>query len=348
MRLAIDAMGNDHGAPPVLEGVARFVAEHPGDIVLLVGDPGRLEPLLASWPREGRDRVEIVAARQVIEMDEKVDTLRTKRDSSVVRLVETVAGGRADAMIALGNTAAAVGAATIGMRMLPGVRRPGIAVPMPTRAGTPCVAIDMGANTAARPEHLAAYGVMASVYAERVLKRSNPRVGLLNVGAERGKGNDELRGAFALLESSPVNFIGNVEGNDIFRGSCDVVVCDGFVGNAVLKAAEELAGAVSEWVREALTASWVARIGALLARRSLAEVKRRVDYAAYGGAPLLGVRGICVIGHGRSSPDAVYSALRFAGEAARQEINKAIGEGMEALRAARCSPAAAAPAEAEA
>ena len=331
MRLALDAMGNDRGAPPLLAGTLRYVSQHPEDTVLLVGDPDKLDPLLADWPAAARGRIEIVAARQVIEMGEKVSALRQKRDSSVVRLVETVVEGRAEAMIALGNTAAAVGAATIGMRMLPGVRRAGIAVPMPTRLGTPCVVIDMGANTAAQPAHLACYGVMASAYAERVLKRPNPRVGLLNVGEERGKGNDDLREAFALLEASPLNFVGNVEGGDIFRGECDVVVCEGFVGNVVLKAAEEMVGAMSSWMREAFTSSWVAKIGALLTRSALMKVRQKVDYAAYGGASLLGVKGICVIGHGRSSPDAVYNALRFARESVRQEINKNISEAMAAL-----------------
>jgi len=332
IRLAIDAMGNDNGPPPVIRGVRDFLAVDKDTTVVLVGDRARLEPAIAAEGIPWSPRIELVHASQVMEMGDKVSGLREKRDSSIMRLAAEVKEGRADAMVALGNTAAAVGAATIMLRLLHGVRRPGIAVPVPTRVpGRPCVVLDMGANTVCKPSHLLAYGVMASLYAERVLGIENPRVGLLNVGEERGKGNEALREAFQLLESAPVNFVGNVEGTDIFSGTCDVAVCDGFLGNVVLKAIEGMAGAMGCWLKESLTSSWRSRLGAWLAGGALREMKRRGDYAAYGGAPLLGVNGVCIIGHGRSTSEAVMNALRVARESVRERVNERIRDSLAAF-----------------
>lgn len=323
IRLAIDAMGNDQGPRPIVEGVASWVSQDTETTVLLVGNREKVLPLLSTYGIEGHPRVELLHAEQVMEMHDKVSDLREKRDSSIMRLVEAVKEGKAEAMVALGNTAAAVGATTIGLRLLPGIRRPGIAVPMPTQKGV-CVVIDMGANTAAKPQHLRDYGVMASIYAEKVLHVANPRVGLLNVGEEEGKGNEMLRESFALLEKAPIRFIGNVEGGDIFNGHCDVVVCDGFVGNVVLKASESLAKTVADWMKEAFRYSLLTKLGALLSRQAFAILKKRISYETYGGAPLLGVNGICIIGHGRSSPLAVFNALRVAKESIVVGLNRLI------------------------
>ena len=203
---------------------------------------------------------------------------------------------------------------------------------MPTRDGHPCVVIDMGANIACKPSHLAAYGVMASIYSNKMFNIPQPRVGLLNVGEERSKGNESLREAFGLLEEAPVNFVGNVEGGDIFSGACDVVVCDGFIGNVVLKAAETLSSTISSWLRQALHSSWRAKLAALAMQGSLQQVKGRLDYTAYGGAPLLGVNGVCLIGHGRSRASAVASALRSARENVKTQMNAIIREKIERLR----------------
>jgi phosphate acyltransferase len=226
-------------------------------------------------------------------------------------------------MVALGNTMAAVAATRLGLRHLEGVHRTGIAVPMPSKTGV-TVVIDMGANINVKPKHLYTYGIMASAYCKLVLHEDNPRVGLLNVGEEEAKGNDIVREAYAMLKEAPINFIGNVEGGDIFSGTCDVVVCDGFVGNVILKASEKLGAAFTSILKEGLLATWRTKLGALLAKPALRELKRRASDEDYGGAPLLGVNGICIIGHGRSNPTAVKNALRVAHESVRVDLNRAI------------------------
>ena len=333
MRLAIDAMGNDNGPEPIVKGVKMFLDEDQDSTVVMVGDRDKVTRAMIEEGIGLSKRLELVHASQVMEMEDKVADLREKRDSSIMRLVTELKEGRVDAMVALGNTAAAVGAATIGLKLIPGVRRPGIAIAMPTRnPKRPCVVIDMGANTACKPSHLATYGVMASIYSNKVLGLSQPRVGLLNVGEERSKGNEVLREAFALLEAAPVNFIGNVEGGDIFSGICDVVVCDGFLGNAVLKASETLASTMSNWIKEAIYATWYTKLAGFLLQGQLANVKKRLDYAAYGGAPLLGVNGVCLIGHGRSKAAAVASALRTARASVKVQVNGLIRENIEKMR----------------
>jgi len=329
MRLAIDAMGSDHGHEPIVEGVIEYLhRDNDKDTtVVMVGDEAVLRNSLSHRGVDWRNgRVEIVHASQVMEMCDKVSDLREKRDSSIIKLVEVVKSGRADSMVALGNTAAAVAAAVIGLGLLHGVRRAGIAVPLPTRGDHPCVVIDMGANTVAKARHLRDYAIMASIYCEKVLGVSRPRLGLLNVGEERGKGNDLLREAFRLLEKAPVNFIGNVEGGDIYAGTCDVIVCDGFIGNVVLKVSEELAATVAHWMREAFRSSWQTRLGAMLACRAFRILRKRISYDQYGGAPLLGVDGICIIGHGKSNAEAVYNALRVAKESVNVGLNRLIRE----------------------
>lgn len=333
MRIAIDAMGNDNGPLPIVQGIKAFLEDDRDTTVVMVGDRDRVTQVMIEEGIGLSHRLELVHASQVMEMGDKVADLREKRDSSIMRLVREVKEGRVDAMVALGNTAAAVGAATIGLKLLPGVRRPGIAIAMPTRnQQRPCVVIDMGANTACKPSHLATYGVMASIYSSKVLGLSQPRVGLLNVGEERGKGNEVLREAFALMEEAPINFIGNVEGGDIFSGACDVVVCDGFIGNAVLKASEKLATTMSNWIKDAIMATWYTKLAGLLLQKEMFKVKKRLDYAAYGGAPLLGVNGVCLIGHGRSKAPAVASALRTARESVKNQVNTRIRENIERMR----------------
>lgn len=332
MRIAIDAMGNDNGPAPIVQGIKQFLEEDSESTVVMVGDRDRVTQVMIDEGIGLSKRLELVHASQVMEMSDKVAGLREKRDSSIMRLVAELKEGRVDAMVALGNTAAAVGAATIGLKLLPGVRRPGIAIAMPTRSHNPCVVIDMGANTASKPSHLVNYGIMASIYANKVLGLNEPRVGLLNVGEERGKGNEDLREAYELLEQAPLNFIGNVEGGDIFSGACEVVVCDGFIGNAVLKASETLASTVTNWMKDAIYATWYTKLAGMLLKGQMAHVKKRLDYAAYGGAPLLGVNGVCLIGHGRSRAPAVASALRTARESVASQINKKIREDIERMR----------------
>ncbi|MDR3210852.1 MAG: phosphate acyltransferase PlsX [Planctomycetota bacterium] len=332
MRIAIDAMGNDNGPRPIIKGIKMFLEMDRQATVVMVGDRERITQVMIEEGIGLSNHLELVHATQVMEMADKVADLREKRDSSIMRAVEELKNKQVDAMVALGNTAAAVGAATIGLKLITGVRRPGIMIPMPTRTGKPCVIIDMGANTACKPSHIATYGVMASIYSSQVLRVRKPKVGLLNVGEERGKGNSALREAFEMLEQAPVNFIGNVEGGDIFNGSCDVVVCDGFTGNAILKASEALASTMTDWIREALLENWITRVGAVLLQRSLKRMKKRIDYTNYGGAHLLGVNGVCLIGHGRSTPLAVANALRTAGESVTMQVNAMIREHIETMR----------------
>ncbi|MCD8352452.1 MAG: phosphate acyltransferase PlsX [Planctomycetaceae bacterium] len=333
MRIAIDAMGNDNGPAPIVKGVKMFLEEDHESTVVMVGDRDRVNHAMIEEGIGLSQRLELVHASQVMEMEDKVADLREKRDSSIMRLVAELKEGRVDAMVALGNTAAAVGAATIGLKLITGVRRPGIAIAMPTRnPERPSVVIDMGANIACKPQHLVAYGVMASIYSAKVLGLSLPRVGLLNVGEERSKGNVELRQAYELLEQAPINFIGNVEGGDIFSGNCDVVVCDGFIGNAVLKASETLASTMSSWIKEAIYATWYTKAAGMLLSSELQKMKKRLDYASYGGAPLLGVNGVCLIGHGRSRAPAVASALRTARESVTMRVNATIRENIERMR----------------
>ncbi len=329
MRLAIDAMGTDHGPLTILEGVCEYVRKDPDTEILLVGRQDDLERGVAQTGLDRNERIRIVHADEVIEMDDKLSALREKRNSSIARTVGLVHDREADGMVALGNTMAAVAATRLGLKHLEGVHRAGIAVPMPSKRGA-CVVIDMGANVNAKPKHLYAYGVMASAYSKLVLGEKNPRVGLLNVGEEEAKGSEILKEAHALLRQAPINFVGNVEGGDIYSGVCEVVVCDGFVGNALLKASEQIASALADLIGDAIRRSWISRLGALLARPALMELKRKANWDQYGGAPLLGVNGICIIGHGRSNPTAVRNALQVAHESVAEKLNQYIHESLEA------------------
>jgi glycerol-3-phosphate acyltransferase PlsX len=319
MRVAIDAMGGDRGPTAVVEGVAAFLAEDSDTELLLVGREETLASILKTHGFADHARVKIKNASEVIAMGEKLSSVRQKRDASIMRAVEAVRDGEADALVAVGNTLAAVAASTLRLRVVEGAHRAGIAVPLPSKSGT-TVMIDMGANTACKCEHLVDYSVMASVYASEVLGIAEPRVGLLNVGEELGKGNELLREAHERIGKAPVNFIGNVEGGDIYHGTCDVVVCDGFVGNAVLKASEGTAGIVSFMLRQELGRNIIRKLGAFLARGAFRDVKRRSDYAEFGGAPLLGLNGAVIIGHGKSDARAIQNAIRVARVSASHDI----------------------------
>jgi glycerol-3-phosphate acyltransferase PlsX len=328
MRIAIDAMGGDHAPSQVVEGVALAVkASDPSVTYVLIGDAERVRPELARVGLAEEKRVELRHSADTIQMHEKISSLKAKPDSSILRAAELMAAKEVDAVVALGNTAAAVAATQLRCRLLEGVRRAGIAVPLPSMEGA-TVVIDMGANVNAKPEHLLAYAVMASVYCKEVFKKDNPRVGLLNVGEEEGKGNGQLRETYALLEKAPVNFVGNVEGGDLFDGTCDVAVCDGFVGNVTLKAIEGAAGFFGHLIKSELGKTPIRAAGGLLCRSALKAVKDRTDYATYGGAPLLGVNGICIIGHGKSDARAVASALKVAGAAVAGQVNSKIVESL--------------------
>jgi phosphate acyltransferase len=329
MRIALDAMGGDHAPGPIVDGAVQAVREQPALTVALVGDRQRVEAELARSPDAPRDRLPIVHAGQVVGMDEKpVEALRRKRDNSISRCWALMAQGEARAVVSAGNTGAMVASGLFNAKMyLPGVRRPGIAAIFPSHKG-PIAIVDVGANMAPKAEHLYQYGVMGAVYAEHVLGVSQPTVALLNVGSEEDKGNELTRAARALFLASPwaSRFVGNVEGRDIYEGNARVVVCEGFTGNVLLKAGE---GAV-----EFLFAALKQELGGLLPSlppeagqkvvAGLKDLKTRFEYHEFGGGPLLGIRGACIICHGSSDARAIKNALRVAGIMAEDRINDLI------------------------
>lgn len=323
MRIAVDAMGGDFAPVEIVRGAVE-AAVLPGiSKIYLVGDTPSIERVLADTGPVS-SKIEIRHASERIGMDEAPAlAVRRKKDSSIGGSVDLVKKGEADAVVSAGNTGAVVVAATLKLRALEGVARPAIAAVMPTRE-RPFVLIDAGANIDCGPELLAQFAAMGSVYSRLILGAKNPVVGLLSIGGEDIKGNETTKEAFRLLERSPLNFRGNVEGHDLFKGKTDVVVCDGFVGNVVLKTSESVAGAIGHWMKNEFKANAVRMLGAVLLRGALGNMKARLDPEMYGGAPLLGVRGVCIITHGASSGRAIFHAIRVASESVHQHLNEAI------------------------
>ena len=335
MRIALDAMGGDHAPGPIVTGAIEAVHQDTDLTVVLVGDQARIETELAKAHDAPRDRLPIVHASQVIGMEEKpVQALRSKRDNSISTCWGLMASGEVKAVVSAGNTGAMVASALFNQKMfLPGVRRPGIAAIFPSHQG-PVVIVDVGANMNAKAEDLYQYGVMGAIYAETILGVDNARIGLLNVGTEDDKGTDLTKATRALYQNSPLahRYVGNVEGRDIYEGHARVVVCEGFVGNVLLKAGE---GAV-EFLFAALKQE-VARLLPSLPGDSgqkivtgLKELKARFEYQEFGGGPLLGIRGACIICHGASGARAIRNALRVAGAMAEDKLNDMIVEQLAA------------------
>jgi len=308
-------MGGDRAPDEIVSGACN-AARALGCRVLLVGEQRRVEALLG---RE-RERVNVIHAPERVAMDEP-PTLAARRGAatSMGKTIDLVREGSADAAFSAGNSGAFLALATVRLRPLPGIARAAIATAWPVKNGT-MLLIDAGANVDCKPEWLAQFGVMGSAYARTVLGVAKPRVGLLNVGEEERKGNALTEAAFPLLAAAPIEFIGNVEGRDLLLGSADVIVCDGFVGNVALKLAESASEFFFGLLREAVASSTRAKLGAALLRSALRGVRKRLDYREHGGAPLLGVRGICLIGHGRTDALAVESACRGAARAVQQDL----------------------------
>jgi glycerol-3-phosphate acyltransferase PlsX len=319
-------MGGDHAPLEIVRG-ALLAAEDPKLQVLLVGRRDAVVAALASARRRSGQcgTVETVDASEVIEMHEPpAQAVRRKKDASMVVCGELVRSGRADAMVSAGNTGAAMAVALTKWGRICGIDRPAIATSLPTMTGR-IVLLDAGANVDCSPQNLLQFGLMGSVYAEKVLGVARPRVGLLSNGEEAGKGNEQIRAAYALLSESSLHFVGNVEGRESFHGGVDVVVCDGFVGNVVLKVGEGVVELLRSLVKQELqTQPWL-KIPAALLAPAVRQIRRRTDYSETGGAPLLGVDGICIISHGRSSARAIANAIRAAGEAVRHGIVEQIG-----------------------
>lgn len=328
MKIALDAMGHDEGPIKLVEGAALALRDFPHITRLfLTGDTPRLEAELNKIGcNDGR--IELVHCTQVVEMgDSAVDAVRRKRDSSVSRAVDLVKNGDADAIVSAGHTGAAVAATTIKLRTLPGIERPGIAATMPTETNL-FVLIDAGANTDPTPLQMVQNAIMGSVYSQHVLGYANPSVGIMSIGTEDEKGNDFTRQSFDLLKTSGLNFRGNVEGHDLFENPVEVVVADGFTGNIVLKTSEAIAHAIFSWLKSELKSSAVRMAGAWLAREAFRNIKKKTSADEYGGMPLLGVDGICIIAHGGSSPVAVRNAIRMACDSIKHQVNPHIVEQM--------------------
>lgn len=329
VRIAVDAMGGDHAPDEVVAGAVR-AASALGVEIALVGPAGRLSALLRAH-RAQRLPIEIVDAPEVIEMHESpAMAVRKKRRSSIHVMLQQIREGKAAAAISAGNTGAAMGAGLLTLGRIPTIDRPAIAAILPTLQKTPAILLDVGANVDCRPKHLLQFGVMGHVYAHRVLGIPSPRVAILSNGEEATKGNELTIRAAELLRDSGLNFIGNVEGRDFFSGLADVVVCDGFVGNVVLKFMEGLALALRQVVRDELGGGVGPLLGLYLAplKRRGMNLWRRMDYREYGGAPLLGVNGIVIIAHGSSNAWAIRNAIRVAAEAAERQIVEPIAAEM--------------------
>jgi glycerol-3-phosphate acyltransferase PlsX len=322
MRIAVDVMGGDHGCGVVIEGAMRALQADPRiKALFLVGQKSEIH---AGLPPGGfRDhRVRVVHASEVLTMEDKpVAAVRKKRDCSIVRAVELVHDGRADAVVSLGNTGGIFAAATFKLGRIPGVDRGGIATIIPT-PDHHFVLLDSGANIECKALHLAHYAVMGSVYSRAVLGSNRPRVGILSIGTEDSKGNELTLEAFRLCKQLDLNFIGNVEGHDLFRDRVDVVVCDGFVGNIVLKTAESLALALFSMLKRELTANPRRQLGALLAHNAFRAIRRRMDPEVYGGAPLLGFNGTVFKAHASARERAIASALRVTADNLQHQVNQ--------------------------
>src|SRR6201993_344240 len=326
MKIALDAMGGDFGPPNLVAGAVMALRDYKQISTLyLVGDSAKIEDELRKHQRND-SRINIVHTTQVVEMNDRAWTaVRRKKDSSISRAVDLVKHGDADAIVSAGHTGAAVAASMIKLRTLPGIDRPGIAAILPTETNV-FVLVDAGANIDARPEHLLQYAIMGSVYSRHVLHYQRPTVGLISLGEEDVKGTELTKEVFQMIKRTSLNFVGNIEGRHLFEEPVEVVVCDGFVGNVILKTSESIAVAIFKWLKDELTRSKIHMVGAYLARKAFRVIKDKTNYEEYGGMPLLGVNGICIIAHGASTPLAIKNALRVAAESIEQQVNPHIVE----------------------
>lgn len=327
MRIALDAMGGDLGPEMAIQGALAAVSDKPDLYVILVGPSDQLQSQLAELGR-GRDKalekISVHHASEVITMhDSPVEAVRKKKEATIMVGFDLVKNGKADAVVSAGNSGATMAAAIRKLGRLRGVARPGIASFFPT-VKNPVMLMDIGANVDCRPQHLYQFAVMASSCVRLLQQNPNPRIGLLSNGEEVGKGNGLVKEAYELLKRSSLNFAGNVEGRDVYRGDVDVVVCDGFVGNISLKISEGLAEAAMQMLKREIMKKWRYKLGYLLIRGAFSGFKKQVDYAEYGGAPLLGINGTGIICHGASNAIAIRNAIEVASSMVRHRVNEAI------------------------
>ena len=328
--IAVDAMGADKAPKPEIEGALQ-AARQLGVKVLLVGREEVIRAELDRHPHSGLP-IEIVHAREQITMDDKAaQAVRAKRDSSIHVGLRLVREGRAAGFVTAGNTGAAMAAAKMILGVLPGVHRPALAAVFPNAVGTASIMLDVGANVDCTPDNLEQFAVMGEIYFRSMFGARRPRVGLLSIGEEETKGNELTRASFQLLKQLSLNFVGNVEGRDLYGGQVDVIVCDGFVGNVALKISEGVVNLVRFVLKESLRATITRQVGYLLSRSAFADFKKRLDYSESGGAPLLGLKGVCIVSHGSSNANAIKNAIRVASEVAKGDINRHIEAGLKAI-----------------
>ena len=324
LTIAVDAMGGDHAPKSEVEGAIQAVKALDVKVVL-VGREDVIRPELAHHRGAADLPIEVHHADQVITMeDAAAKSLRSKKNSSIHVASRLLRDGEVQGLVSAGNTGAVMATTKIIQGMIRGVYRPALASALPTVKGKPVVLVDVGANVDSTPEMLAQFAVMGEIYSRIIFHNPNPRVGILSIGEEEHKGNELTRAATPLLKALPINFIGNVEGRDIYAGVADVVVCDGFIGNVALKVSEGLVEMIMNMLRESLSASMTRKIGYALSRGAYREFRKRVDYSEYGGAPLLGLKGVSIICHGRSNANAIKNAIRVAAEFAEGRINEKI------------------------
>jgi glycerol-3-phosphate acyltransferase PlsX len=324
LTIAVDAMGGDHAPKSEIEGAIRAAAEL-GLHVILVGLEDAVRKELANHPGASGLPIEVRHAPEVITMeDSAAKAVRAKKNSSIHVAARLVRDGEAQGFVSAGNTGAVMATAKMVQGMIRGVQRPALASAFPTLKGTPVVVVDVGANVDSTPAMLAQFAIMGEIYSRIIFHNRAPRVGLLSIGEEEHKGNDLTRAATPLLKSLPIHFIGNVEGRDIYSGLADVVVCDGFIGNVALKVSEGLVEMMFNMLKESLEATVTRKLGYVLSREAYRDFRKRVDYSEYGGAPLLGVKGVSIICHGRSNANAVKNAIRVASEFANGRVNEKI------------------------
>ncbi len=328
MKIAVDAMGGDYAPEAVVEGAVMAAREY-GTEIILIGLSATIQAILVRLDAVDKLSVQVVHADEVVEMrDLPSKVLRSKRKSSMKIGLDLLKEGAAAAFVSAGNTGAVLAYSTVILRTVKGVDRPAIAIQLPTLKGN-AILLDAGANVDCKPSQLFQFGIMGHVFAEYILGKEKPLVGLLSIGEEDGKGNEIVREVFQMLKASHINFIGNVEGKEVYRGNADVIVCDGFTGNVALKISESLSEMIEANLKRMFQNNWASKLGYLLLKPQLDQFKKKVDYSETGGAPLLGVNGVVIIAHGNSSPKAIKNAINQACELTEKNINEHIREDIE-------------------
>ena len=329
LKIAIDAMGGDFGPKPIMDGLISALRHNLHFTAIAVGDKDQLEHLIPSYLK---NRIEILHTEDVISMSDSATDALKRKESTIYKAIELVKNGEADAIVSAGHSGASMSLATLRIGRIKGVTRPAIATLMPTSENQNTLVLDVGANVDCDAKNLFEFAIMGQVYAQDVLQLDEPLVGLLSNGEEESKGNEVTKEAFELISKIP-NFAGNVEGSDVFKGTVDVVVCDGFIGNILLKTAEGVADTIGKIIKKNLKRSLISIAGAVLMRKVFKNLKVKVDYAEYGGAPLLGVKAPVIIAHGKSNPKAIQNAIYQAINAASSSLSTDIEERLELYKA---------------